>query len=72
MSAVTGEGVKDLAWYAHEVRDLREGKTPELPPKEISCVRRQPVSKPRERRRNGGEEEGCERKFSKIVVGEKD
>jgi GTP-binding protein len=31
ISAVTGEGVKDLTWaMAHEVRDLREGRTPEI------------------------------------------
>jgi GTP-binding protein len=31
ISAVTGQGVKDLTWaMAHEVRDLREGRVPEI------------------------------------------
>lgn len=31
ISAVTGEGIKNLTWaIAHEVRDLREGRTPQI------------------------------------------
>ena len=48
ISAVTGEGVKDLTWaMAHEVRDLREGRTPEFQTKEIVLEADKPSPKPR-------------------------
>ncbi|HET9698182.1 MAG TPA: hypothetical protein VFP40_15010, partial [Terriglobales bacterium] len=43
ISAVTGQGVKDLTWaMAHEVRDLREGKVPE-----ITFEEEEPTPRPR-------------------------
>jgi GTP-binding protein len=48
ISAVTGEGVKDLTWaMAHEVRDLREGRVPELHTKTVRLEEAKPAPKPR-------------------------
>jgi GTP-binding protein len=46
ISAVTGEGVKDLTWsMAHEVRDLREGRTPEIQMKAVQLEQAAPKSR---------------------------